>query len=400
MGQVIYLGCQWSLMLMFARHGGASAAGLYALGLAISAPVMVMANLHLRELHASDVRQEFSFQERLAVRLVALGCAVSAISTAVWWTSWSHLEAWSIIAVTGAKAVESLADLGYGAFQARERFVAIAQAQVLRGLTGALVATTTYLFTHDVPIALVSLATSWLVIILLVDVPRLVGLLTPEGIRPRITLTRFRALLRQAAPMGLVTGIGSLTLMFPSFALQHHAGTTELGQYSAMLHLLMIGTVASIALGQASSPRVARAHTQGDRIGFCRIILVVCAGSLLLGAAAILLIWLLGGEILALAYGQEWRSLTNQFWWMACSAATLWVTAVIGYASTATRRLLPQVPIAILACIVSGVVSWWLVPSHGMVGAAWSSMVTCGFLFVSHLMLVGSAWQTMGRSTS
>ncbi len=388
LGQGFYLGCQWLLLLIFARLGGADDAGLFALGLAVCAPVMVLANLHLRELQASDAREEFRFQERLAVRLGAVAIALGAIIATALIVGWSHRQALVIAAVGAAKTIEAIADLGYGALQARERFIAISLAQGLRGLVGLTAATTTFLLTGEVHLALFMLAAAWLVMVVIFDLPRVAGVIAPAAITPEISRPRLVALLRQALPMGVVGGIGTVTLMFPSYLIQHHLGSEPLGHYTGVLYLLLIGNLATLALGQAASPRLGRAFADGDRSGFMAMVARLLLSVAGLGVLAVAGAWLIGGSVLALLYGETWRDQASLLTWLAGAAAVQWLASALGFASTAARRLTIQVPIAVMACAVSGLTSWWFIPVAGLIGAAWSGMVTCMVLVACYAVLI------------
>jgi O-antigen/teichoic acid export membrane protein len=349
---------------------------------------MVLANLHLRELQASDARDEFRFHERLAVRMAAVALALTAIVAYAALSAWPMPTKLAVIAVGFAKAIESFADLGYGMLQVRERFAAIATAQAVRGFCGLVLAAVTFFWLHEVAWAIVGMAIGWLCVVLVFDLPRVAAASAPDPLRPTINRPRLRALLRQALPMGVVSGIGTITLMFPSYLIQNHLGTSDLGHYTAVLSLLLIGNVAALALGQAASPRLARAFVSGDRSGFLRLVGRLCLATAGLGVLAILTAWLLGAVILELVYGTAWRTQAPLLVWLAGAAAIQWLATALGFAMTAARRLTIQVPIAILACGVSGVSSWWLVGMAGLIGAAWSGMVTCVLFLVCHSALV------------
>src|SRR6478736_8178439 len=78
-GNVLYSACQWGIVLVLAKLGTAVQVGEYALALAVSAPVVLFANLHLRVLLASDVNNKFSFGQYLTFRFLSLAGAMVAV---------------------------------------------------------------------------------------------------------------------------------------------------------------------------------------------------------------------------------------------------------------------------------------------------------------------------------
>ena len=57
-GNVGYTAFQWGILICIAKLGSAADVGKFALGLAVTAPVITLANLHLRVLEATDARNE------------------------------------------------------------------------------------------------------------------------------------------------------------------------------------------------------------------------------------------------------------------------------------------------------------------------------------------------------
>jgi len=54
-GNIVYSACQWAIVVALAKLGSPEQVGEYALGMAISAPIVLFASLQLRALLASDV---------------------------------------------------------------------------------------------------------------------------------------------------------------------------------------------------------------------------------------------------------------------------------------------------------------------------------------------------------
>src|SRR5579863_8959001 len=79
-GNILYSGCQWGIVLVLAKLGSTRQVGEYALGLAVSAPILLFANFQLRSLLASDVGNQFAFSEYLKFRLVSLAIALSVVA--------------------------------------------------------------------------------------------------------------------------------------------------------------------------------------------------------------------------------------------------------------------------------------------------------------------------------
>lgn len=64
-GNVVYAGCQWGMLVVLTKLGSPEMVGQFALGLAITAPVFRFADLRLRNVQATDTRREYLFGDYL-----------------------------------------------------------------------------------------------------------------------------------------------------------------------------------------------------------------------------------------------------------------------------------------------------------------------------------------------
>src|SRR2546425_157717 len=55
-GNVVYAACQWGMLIVLARLGSPTMLGQFALGLAVTTPVIIFANLQLRAVQTTDAK--------------------------------------------------------------------------------------------------------------------------------------------------------------------------------------------------------------------------------------------------------------------------------------------------------------------------------------------------------
>src|SRR4051812_45337492 len=79
-GNLIYAGCQWGMLVIIAKLGSAELVGQFALGLAITAPVLMFSNLQMRGIQATDAKREYSFGDYLGLRLLTTLLALLIIA--------------------------------------------------------------------------------------------------------------------------------------------------------------------------------------------------------------------------------------------------------------------------------------------------------------------------------
>jgi hypothetical protein len=67
------------MIVLLTKLGSPEMVGQFALGLAVTAPIILFANLQLRSVQATDARQEFQFGHYFGLRLVTTGLALFSV---------------------------------------------------------------------------------------------------------------------------------------------------------------------------------------------------------------------------------------------------------------------------------------------------------------------------------
>ena len=127
-GNGVYQACQWGMLVVLAKLTSPEAVGQFALGLAVCAPVVMLTNLQLRAVQATDARGEYEFADYLGLRLLMTGLALAVIA-GVALVAYSSVTTLVILAVGLAKSFEALSDVLYGLLQQRERMDRIAKSR-------------------------------------------------------------------------------------------------------------------------------------------------------------------------------------------------------------------------------------------------------------------------------
>src|SRR4051812_678202 len=75
---LVYATCQWGVLVVLAKLSSAEMVGRFALGLAVTAPVLLLTNMQLRTIQATDVRRQFDFSDYVRLRLITTTVALIA----------------------------------------------------------------------------------------------------------------------------------------------------------------------------------------------------------------------------------------------------------------------------------------------------------------------------------
>jgi O-antigen/teichoic acid export membrane protein len=85
---------------------------------------------------------------------------------------------------------------------------------------------------------------------------------------------------------------------------------------------------------------------------------------------------MLGGEaLLHLLYGPRYSGYGDLLVWLMGAAAAIYLASALGWAMTAARYFAAQIPLVLAVVGVSTAVCWWMVPTHGLRGAAVAMLI-------------------------
>jgi O-antigen/teichoic acid export membrane protein len=385
-GNAVYAGCQWGILVVLAKLGTPQMVGEFALALAITAPVMVGAGLSLRSVQATDATSEYRFGDYLLVRLLTTAAAAAVIGGIVWSSDYKWHMATIILVVGLAKAFESISDIFYGLLQQYERMDRIALSMIIKGpLSLATLGIAIYL-SGDLLLGVCGLAAAWALLLIVYDARNGASVLkvssnlkppTPDfssRLARRLELEwRPRALVTLtllALPVGIVLALVSFNTNIPRYFIEQYLGTWDLGIFAALGYPLAAGTTVVNALGQSAAPRLARYYANGDYRAFSSLIgKLLCLG-LALGASGILLIGLTGRPLLLLLYRSEYADRVGVFLWLGIAAGIGYIASLLGYAMTAARYFRAQLPVFVIATLVTALGCTVLVPRYELSGAA------------------------------
>jgi O-antigen/teichoic acid export membrane protein len=384
-GNVIYSACQWGIVVALAKLGSTRQVGEYALGVAISAPIVVFANLQLRALVASEVKDRFSFGQYLAFRLTSLGAALAVVAAVAGYTQ----PAWAlrgIVILTGlVQALEALSDTYYGFMQRCGRMDRVSISLALRGPFPLAALCLVMYRTHSVILAVGAMLAARFVVLIAWDMQlgfaraAIASMPGPSPTRIRWDASSMFSLLRLALPLGVISMLLSLNSNFPRYFLEAHSGSADLGIFSALASLLAAGNLVVSAFGQSVFQPVARACADADLARFRLYSLLALLLGAGLGIAFVIGASLFGRTILVHVFRPEYAEHASALVHLTVAGTVLFVGSSLGYVITGARRLGPQIPVLIFSGLASAAVSAWSIPAHGLEGAA-DAMLAAGLV--------------------
>lgn len=394
-GNMVYVLCQWGMLMVLAKLGSPEMVGRFALGLAVTAPIMLFANLALRQVQATDARSQYVFGDYLGLRLITTLLALSII-ICVAFAGYRMETALVVLAVGLAKSFEAVSDVFYGLLQQRERMDRVARSMMIKGPLSLVVLGLMVYVTGSVFWGAVGLAAAWAAVLLGYDL-RSGALILASRTQPRWGTKNLVRLASFALPLGFVAALISLNANIPRYFLEHYFSEREVGIFSAMAYIMVAGGFVINAVAHSVSPRLAGYYAEGDRSAFVDLLIKLCTVGVLTGAGGVLVAVVAGGSLLSLLYTPEYARYDDAFAWLMVAAGISYVAIFLNVGIMASRHFRAQVPVVVCVVtttIVAGVV---LIPPLGITGAAISVVVGIMVQMIGGLGILVYAVRLAGR---
>ena len=393
-GNLVFALSQWLMLAGIAREMAATDVGTFSLAASIVAPVLVFTQLQLRIVVATDVRYRYRFTDFLLLRgwttllMLAIVLGVTVV------TSYSPATDQVILLFAVAKAFDAAADILYGYHQRLEHMRAMAIGQIVNGVLSVIPFLWVVVSTGSLRWAMVAYAAGSAAALLGWAVPVTVAVRRRATQDPRDQPPRQLELLRKAVSLALVLLLAALSASIPRFFVESELGTRELGIFGAVSYLIIAGANVINSVGNAISPRLARYYVDGDVGRFRRLVLTSTGAGAALALLGALVSWLVGGRLLGLLYSTEYSGSGGLLTALSLAAVLGFAASFAVGAATAAQRFHSQLPVFVLVCLVGTAGCAVLVPSLGLMGAAWATAAMGAVQLAGCGVIV---WRAMGR---
>lgn len=388
-GNVVNGLCQWGILIALTKLGTAEVVGQYALGLAVSGPILMFASLQLRTLQATDHRRQFDFGDYFGLILLSTSVGWLTVTGIACWESHNAETLWVISAVGLGKVFEQIANTFYGLLQQRERLDRIMKSGVFHGVSSLTALCLGVWLTGTVAWGSIGYAAMRLLVIVTYDVPGVLWVRPLSSsadttsrwqhlkaalfeIRPRWDRSRLWSLARLGLPMGVMSLLLSLQTNVPRYFVAMHFGEAELGMLCAIVALVTAGVTVMRAIDHSSIPQLAKLHADGQLREFRWLFLKLVTMYLLLGAAGVWVAHCGGRPLLSWLFQPEYAIHTDVFETVMLLAVMAYLAGAISSALVASRIITVQMPLQCLSLLTTCTTSYWLVPEFGLWGASMS----------------------------
>lgn len=371
-GNIIYALSQWIIITIIARFGSTSDLGVYSLGLAITAPIVLFFSFQLRTFLATDSNNEYNFAQYFGGRIIHLTISFILIIPIAFLYS-NNFETILVIILLGIiKYFEGLSDICMGLYQKKSKIDIIGKSQMYRGISSIIAVCILYFYTRSLIFSLLGLLIVMIVRLVNYDLKHLkpLGEITPVFDRSSIQL------MKMAFPLGVVSLISSLNTNIPKYFLEYFSGTEEVGIFSALYYILIASNMLITPISLLVAPRIANAYKQNKIKNFLKLNLQLSMVSVIVSLLIITLIVLQGEFILNILYGSKYTPYNDSFIIISSSLIFGFLTTFFTVSIVAARAIQIQPIMNLIVTIVTIISSYYFISADGINGASYTLLIS------------------------
>lgn len=390
-----------SLIVFISRRFGPQSLGELTFAQGVIAYATLTTDLGLTLLAIREISQRRWDTSRIAVAATAAQVTAAVVLQLVLVVTINRLpvsaDTRSLTLAFGLVMIAQSLSMVY-ALQAAERMPAVAWLRTLMNTGGLAVGFAALVVSGSlVSLPLGAAAATLLADGICVYLLRSAGMLQLHLPDPRFVV----ALLRKAAPL-LVFGLAvQLLLNFDAIAIGTMRGERELGYYAAPYRLVTFGlSVGGIAMA-ALFPRLSSMAGAERSIDPLLPRISRFFGALALPAAAVLFV--LAPEILGFTYGPPYARSARVLQILALVPALGLLNMLLGQVLVILGAQVQLMSVAVVAACLNVALNLWLIPQHGIVGAAVANAASEAATVMMFLVLMRSRislWSTLQAYTA
>ncbi|TFB18912.1 lipopolysaccharide biosynthesis protein [Filobacillus milosensis] len=371
-GSIVYSLAQWLILVVIAKVGTAEMVGQYALGLAISAPIIMFSEMKLRIALVTDAKSSVDFSYYLGTRIVCMLFAIVAIILSIVIFGYSFQTMMIVLLIGIAKVFESLSDIFHGQLQKQERMDLIAISDMLKGIITVLTFASLLILTESLIVAVMGQVLIWALLLILYDC-----FITRKyvSISPKFHFKTVRGLIQLTLSLGTMALLSSINTNIPNYMVEHFLGKEELGYFAAIAYILYAGNRLVDSIRQPATPRLANLFERKDMKAFRKLLFGLLLVGLFIGIVGALVAYMLGSFLLTVIYTASYADYSGLFLIIMLAGLFSYPTKFLDAALNSTRSFKIQPYLALGWLVVSLSSCLLLIPSFGLYGAAFAVVI-------------------------
>ncbi|WP_214844331.1 oligosaccharide flippase family protein [Exiguobacterium sp. s150] len=367
-GNLLYALSQWVVISLIAKFGSLEDLGLYTFSYAITAPIMLFFSFQLKLLLATDEMNEYQFTQYLGARIVHLSLGYIFIILLSFLISDSLYMTAILLMVGVIKFFEGLSDISMGALQKESKIDIIGKSFAIKAVLISIIFGTVYMSTNNLVMSVFSLCLVSAIRFFYYDLKKLGEIIDTT---PRFDFSVLQ-IAKIAFPLGITSLIISLNTNIPRYFLEHYKSVEDVGIFSALYYIIVVGTMFVTPIVQLAAPKIAYAYHKAETNQFLKMNLLFIGAMTLFSFTIIMVVYVQGEFILEMIYGSAFSQYSKEFLLVTFALFFGFIGSILNISIVAAREVKYQTYISLVVLCVSLVSSYIFVKPYGITGAAYA----------------------------
>lgn len=384
---IIYAATQFFILSAIAKIGGVEEVGIFTLALAICSPVFLFLNLKLRSIILTDQENQNSFSEFFYLREYTGYLGILFVAVIGWLLNLDLYIYVSLLILALSKFFEMKIDLFIGYYQKSKRYDVAAKSIILRGTSSLISVVIIYFYTRNMVFVMASMLISNLIFYYFYD-KRIIEKTLLLNHRKRPKFKKLNKLFVFALPLGISTVIGSLSTSFPRMIIENKLGLYELGIFSGLSYLLVIGGTFLSAISPVVTPKLASYGSNHDFAAFASLLKKLVFFGFLVALMLNVTFAFFGKEIISIVFSEEYAKHYKVLMIIVFGVTFLYSSVFLGTALTALRVFKFQPLINGLGLIALVISSFLLIDKFQLIGMAYAVVINYFVVSIGYLSAI------------
>lgn len=373
------------ILAVMTRTNGTIDAGIFSIAIAVANLMMYVGQYGLRRFQASDVKEQFKFEEYHGMRvLTCLMLVIAALGYCIvgkTFKGYSSLKAYAIFMICMLKMIQAYSDVFHGNMQQKGRFDVAAKATAIRYIAEIVIFCGMLIATHDMLLSATVCVGMSIVLMMLLSMNA--GSHYCEDMKPAFNAAAIKGLLIEGFPLFVSMFLNTYVGNAPKYAIDNYLNDEIQGVFG---YLFMPAFVVQIVAQFIFNPVITSYahlwshHTEKAFLEFSRRIYKMCITVLVLTVLGLIVAATIGIPVLSAVFGVDLSEYRQELCIIMLGGGML---AYATYFSTVIAII--RVQKSLIACygVVSAMsllLSGLFVKPYGIYGACWLYVLLMGVL--------------------
>lgn len=372
-------------MVLISKNLGVAELGVFSLGLALSAPIMLFSNFGTRILWITNVNNGMSFRLFRNARIISslVGLTVFLIFITLYTQNPDYLPIMALIAMT--KVIENNADIYYANFHKRAKQKLICISLLVRGSLGVIGMALGCVLFHSLLIATIMYFIMWCIAHFLIEYVFSKSAIDMGPSSNKLSKNQLTWLVKQGAPLAIGLFLVNLNMNIPRIVLEKQHGLEAIGIFSALYFFIQTGSVVINSIGQVILPILSSLYDKGQMKQHLAISLKTFGVVFSFSAIGVFFSYFLGDYFLNLLFNEEVAAYASLLWVFFLLSPAQYLISIMNPIIASTKKNMSLMWCQLVMLLLVAVLSFTLIPVYNITGAYWATAISSIIVFIIYI---------------